>query len=154
MLGERLLRVYQLKEAKTVRLVGGVYHDRKNTLCFKWVRISGYETQFKLMLVVLTPWACCWLLMWRLAIAPTTLCMRLVINGKTMLAQNGLLVVGDSKMSALSTRATIVAGNDYYLTPLPQEKGEAVGLLDEYLRQLEGKEHQTQAGLSTRRAAG
>ena len=148
-LGERLLRVYQLKQDKTVRLdatVGGVYHDPQKHPLFQVGKNKDgeYETQFKLMLASLDPLG---LLLAVDAVAGNRAddplyapCYQRV---KTMLAQNGLLVVGDSKMSALDTRATIVAGNDYYLTPLPQEKGEAVGLLDEYLRQLEGKEHQT-----------
>lgn len=36
------------------------------------------------------------------------------------LGQTGLLYVGDSKMAALTTRATLAAGDDYYLCPLPQ----------------------------------
>ncbi|MBK8988184.1 MAG: hypothetical protein IPM39_19315 [Chloroflexi bacterium] len=52
---------------------------------------------------------------------------------KEMLARNGLLIVGDSKMSAFDTRATIAAGHDHYLTPLPDGKSEP-GLLDKYLR--------------------
>jgi transposase len=35
-----------------------------------------------------------------------------------VLGQTGLLYIGDSKMEAVSTRAHIVAGGDYYLTPL------------------------------------
>jgi transposase len=45
-------------------------------------------------------------------------------RAKRVLARNGVLVVGDSKMSALLTRATIVAGQDYYLTPLAEQKDE------------------------------
>jgi transposase len=60
-----------------------------------------------------------------------------------MLAETGVLIVGDSKMSALATRATIVAGQDYYLTPLPQEKGKTAKLLDELLHQFYQEERQT-----------
>jgi transposase len=35
-----------------------------------------------------------------------------------------VLVIGDSKMSALNTRAVIVAGEDFYLTPLAHRKDE------------------------------
>jgi transposase len=38
---------------------------------------------------------------------------------RAILNQKGVLFVGDSKMSALETRRTIDAGDDYYLTPLP-----------------------------------
>ena len=37
---------------------------------------------------------------------------------KETLLEQGLLVVGDSKMSALGTRAAIVSRGDHYLTPL------------------------------------
>lgn len=39
---------------------------------------------------------------------------------RQMLGQSGLLYMGDSKMSALATRADIVASGDYYLMPLPR----------------------------------
>ena len=37
---------------------------------------------------------------------------------KETVPEQGLLVVGDSKMSALGTRAVIVVCGDHYLTPL------------------------------------
>ena len=37
--------------------------------------------------------------------------------------KNGVLYVGDSKISAMETRAKIAANGDYYLTHLPQNKG-------------------------------
>lgn len=49
-----------------------------------------------------------------------------------LLARSGLLFVGDSKMSALSTRAAIDAQGDFYLTPLPQT-GETVRLLPQWV---------------------
>ena len=39
---------------------------------------------------------------------------------RQMLGRSGLLYMGDSKMSALATRADIVASDDYYLMPLPR----------------------------------
>lgn len=49
---------------------------------------------------------------------------------KAILGQEGLLVVRDSKMRALSTLATIVAGQDHYLTPLTEQQEEAVQLAE------------------------
>src|SRR5690606_37422256 len=46
----------------------------------------------------------------------------------------GMLVVGDSKMSARTTRGTIAAGQDYYLTPLADKKDEP-GLLEAVLEE-------------------
>jgi transposase len=43
---------------------------------------------------------------------------------KQILEQEGLLVFGDSKMSALLTRGTIAASDDYYLVPLADQKDE------------------------------
>jgi transposase len=51
---------------------------------------------------------------------------------KQVLPESGLLVIGDSKMSALKTRATIAAEGDYYLSPLAHLKDEP-GLLEELL---------------------
>ena len=51
---------------------------------------------------------------------------------KQVLPESGLLVIGDSKMSALNTRATVVAEGDFYLTPLAYLKDEP-GLLEELL---------------------
>jgi transposase len=52
---------------------------------------------------------------------------------RTLLARSGLLFVGDSKMSALATRAAIDAQADLYLTPLPQT-GETVRLLPQWVK--------------------
>jgi len=39
---------------------------------------------------------------------------------RQMLGRSGLLYMGDSKMSAVATRADVVASSDYYLMPLPR----------------------------------
>jgi len=50
------------------------------------------------------------------------------------LGRKGLLVVGDCKMSALSTRAYLQAQEQYYLTPLAQI-GEIANLLPEWIKE-------------------
>jgi len=50
----------------------------------------------------------------------------------TMLEPEGLLFVGDSKMSALATRAYLQAQGQYYLTPLAL-KGQVVSELDDWV---------------------
>lgn len=142
LLGNRLLRVYGLQSETMVRFdatVGGVYHDPQQHKLFQVGKNKQgeYETQFKLMLASLDP------LGLLLAIdvvagnlADDPLYVPCYQRVKEMLAKNGLLIVGDSKMSAMSTRTAIVAGNDYYLTPLPHEKSEP-GLLDELLAQFQ-----------------
>lgn len=140
LLGNRLLRVYDLRSANTVRLDGttaGVYHDPAGHPLFQVGKNKEgvYELQFKAMLASLDPLG----LLLALDVAPGNraddpLYVPCYQRVKAMLARNGLLIVGDSKMSAWGTRATIAAGNDHYLTPLPDGKSEP-GLLEQYLRQ-------------------
>lgn len=138
LIGNRLLRVYELLENNIVRLdgtVGGVYHNPQTHTLFQVGKNKQgtYEIQFKLMLASLDP------LGLLLAIdvvagnrADDPLYVPCCQRVKEMLGRNGLLIVGDSKMSAITTRAAMAAGDDYYLTPLPHEKSEP-GLLDELL---------------------
>ena len=58
---------------------------------------------------------------------------------KSFIREQGLLVVGDSKMSALATRAAIVQGHDQYLTPLAYVKDEPA-LLPDLLADWPGRE--------------
>lgn len=144
LLGNRLLRVYQLK-AKTVRLdatVGGVYHNPEQHPLFQVGKNKQgeYETQFKLMLASLDPLG----LLLALDVAAGNraddpLYVPCYQRVKAMLAQDGLLIVGDSKMSAIKSRTAIVAGNDDYLTPLPDEKSEPE-LLDQLLVEFQAGE--------------
>jgi transposase len=137
-LGRHLLRVYRLGEESIVRLdatTGTVKHDPDNHILFQVGKAKNgqYETQYKMMLASLDPLG--------LALAvdivsgdraddPLYLpCYRRV---KQVLPESGLLVIGDSKMSALNTRATIVAEDDFYLSPLAHLKDEP-GLLEELL---------------------
>ena len=99
-----------------------------------------YETQFKLMLASLDP------LGLPLVVdvvagnqADDPLYVPSYLRAKTIIKRIGVLVVGDSKMSALDTRATIVRGQDHYLTPLADLKDEP-GLLAELLRPWQGRE--------------
>ncbi|MBK8988325.1 MAG: transposase [Chloroflexi bacterium] len=139
LLGNRLLRVYDLRSVNIVRLDGttaGVYHDPAGHLLFQVGKNKEgvYEPQFKAMLASLDPLG----LLLALDVVPGNraddpLYVPCYQRVKEMLARNGLLIVGDSKMSAFDTRATIAAGHDHYLTPLPDGKSEP-GLLDKYLR--------------------
>lgn len=138
LLGSHLLRVYELNGETTVRLdatVGGVWHNQQQHTLFQVGKSKAgqYETQFKLMLASLDPLG----LLLALDVVPGNraddpLYVPSYRRVKETLNRDGLLVVGDSKMSAFGTRAVIVAGNDSYLTPLPHEKSEP-GLLDELL---------------------
>jgi transposase len=52
--------------------------------------------------------------------ADDPLYLPLIRRVRQQLRQHGLLYVGDCKMSALATRAELVAEKDYYLMPLPR----------------------------------
>ncbi len=128
-LGLRLIRVYNLK-TKVVRLdatVGTVHHQTDKSALFRMgkAKNGSYETQFKVMMASLDP------LGLPLVVdveagnrADDPLYIPSYQRAKTMLEGDGLLVVGDSKMSARLTRATIVAGRDCYLVPLADRKDE------------------------------
>lgn len=123
-LSQRSMRVYQLAGTGPVRLdatVGGVQHNEQKHSLFKNGRNKQglVEVQFKLMLGVLDP------LGMPLAadvvsgdISDDPLYVPLYQRIRQTLAKAGLLYIGDSKMSALQTRAVMAMGGDSYLTPL------------------------------------
>jgi hypothetical protein len=126
-LGLRLIRVYDLS-GDVVRLdatVGTVHHDPGQQTLFQVGKAKNglFATQFKVMLASLDP------LGLPLAVdvepgnrADDPLYLPSYQRAKQILVRDGLLVVGDSKMSALLTRANIVAGADSYLVPLADQK--------------------------------
>jgi transposase len=138
-LGRHLVRVYRLGADPTVRLdatTGSVNHDPDSHALFQVGKAKNgqYETQYKLMLASLDP------LGLTLAVdvvsgdrADDPLYLPCYQRVKQVLSESGVLVVGDSKMSAFLTRTAIAAGDDFYLTPLAHLKDEP-GLLDELLR--------------------
>ena len=144
-LGATLMRVYDLNKHKVVRLdatVGTVQHDPAQHTLFRVGKAKSgqYETQFKMMLASLDPMG--------LALvvdvvagdrADDPLYVPSYQRMKKVIHLDGLLVVGDCKMSALGTRAVIVEGKDYYLAPLAYLKAEPE-LLDELLKPWQGRE--------------
>ena len=138
LLGRHLLRVYRLEGKPTVRLdatTGTVNHNPDSHTLFKVGKAKNgqYETQYKMMLASLDPFGL------PLAVdivsgdrADDPLYLPCYRRVKRVLPESGMLVVGDSKMSALNTRVTIVAEDDFYLTPLAHLKDEP-GLLEELL---------------------
>jgi transposase len=136
--GAHTIRVYQLAEDPTVRLdatTGTVYHNPDQHTLFKVGKAKNgqFATQYKLMLASLDPLGMTLVVdvvSGEQADDPLYLpCYRRV---KRVLPESGLLIIGDSKMSALHTRATIHAEGDYYLTPWAHRKAEP-GLLAELL---------------------
>lgn len=136
-LGANLIRLYRL-QPEVVRLdatVGTVGHNPAEHTLFKVgkAKKGTYETQFKLMLASLDPLG----LAVVVDIAPgdvadDPLYVPSYRRVKQIIKEKELLVVGDSKMSAIGTRAEIVVREDYYLTPLAWLKDEP-DLLDELL---------------------
>jgi transposase len=128
-LGGRLIRVYDLRTDR-VRLdatVGTVYRNPQVGSLFQVGKAKNglYETQFKLMMASLDP------LGLPLVVdvkpgnhADDPLYLPSYRRAKQILLRDGILVVGDSKMSALLTRGAIVAGQDSYLVPLADKKDE------------------------------
>ncbi len=144
-IGRTTIRVFQLEDNNTVRFDasnGTVYHDPAKHSLFKVGKAKNglFETQFKLMMGSLDPFGfplVADVLPGNKADDPLYApCYRRV---KEMLNRNGLLAVGDSKMSALATRALIAANYDYYLTPLAYLKDEPE-LLDKLLQEQAGRE--------------
>jgi transposase len=145
-LGAILIRVYRLRP-EIVRLdatVGTVGHNPAEHTLFKVgkAKNGSYQTQFKMMLASLDP------LGLPIAVdiepgnvADDPLYVPIYHRLKRIIKEKGLLVVGDSKMSALDTRGEVVVGGDFYLTPLAWLKDEP-DLLDDLLSawQAEGQE--------------
>lgn len=145
-LGVRIIRIYDLP-TDLLRLdatVGTVYHDAEKHVLFQVGKAKNgqYATQFKLMLASLDP------LGLPLVVdvkpgnrADDPLYIPSYQRAKEILNRVGVLVVGDSKMSALTTRGTIVAGQDYYLTPLAEQKDEPE-LLAELLQSWQARQEE------------
>lgn len=130
-LGRRTIRVYQLSQA-CVRLDStpvSLYHDPEGTELIRHGHSKDHRpdlAQLKVMLAILDP----------LGVPLVTqivsgnraddgLYLPAIAEVRQVLGQKGLLYIGDSKMEALSTRAQLVAGGDYYLTPLSLKGAQA-----------------------------
>lgn len=135
-LGRRTIRVYQLPQ-RLVRLDSttvSLHHDPEGTELIRYGHSKDHRpdlAQLKVMLSSLDP----------LGVPLVTqvvagnaaddgLYIPAVDQVRQVLGQSGLLYIGDSKMEAVSTRAHIVAGGDYYLTPL-SNKGSQGELLSQ-----------------------
>jgi len=148
-LTEGIIQVYDLKKKLPARwlmrldaTVGSVGHDATNHALFQVGKAKNglYATLFKMMVASLDPLG--------LAVAVDVvpgnraddpLYVPAYQRIKETIREQGLLVVGDSKMSALTTRAAIVKGHDHYLTPLAYLKDEPA-LLPDLLADWSGRE--------------
>lgn len=124
-LSQRLVRVYDLS-SETVRLDSttvSVHHDPRQSSLFGFGHSKDHRPdlpQLKVMLGTLDPLG---IPLATLVVPGETaddgLYLPLVEHSRAMLGV-GYLYVGDNKMSALLTRATLHAAGDYYLTALPR----------------------------------
>jgi len=140
-ISQQCIRVYDLALGP-IRLdatVGQVYHDTEQHTLFQVGRtkVGTYATQFKLMLGALDPMGL------PLAVdvvsgerADDPLYVPVYQRIRQTLGQRGLLYVGDAKMGAIETRATIEDGDDEYLVPLAMV-GETPELLNSLLERLD-----------------
>lgn len=135
-----VIQVYDLKRKLPARwlmrldaTVGSVGHDAANHTLFQIGKAKNglFATLFKMMVGSLDPLGI------PVAVdvvpgnrADDPLYIPAYRRIKEIIPEQGLLVVGDSKMSALATRAAIVKGNDQYLTPLAHLKDEPALLPD------------------------
>ena len=121
---QRLVSVYDLQN-EPIRLdstTASVYHDTENNTLFAYGYSKDHRPdlpQFKVMLSSLDPMG---LPIATLALsgseADDGLYIPAIIRSRHALGLGGRLYIGDSKMSAIDTRAFIHSGGDYYLTPL------------------------------------
>lgn len=138
--GQRTIRVYQLPLAY-VRLDSttvSLYHQPEGTALIRYGHSKDHRpdlAQLKVMLASLDP----------LGVPLVTqvvagnraddgLYLPAIEEARKVVGQKGLLYLGDSKMEALETRAHLVAGGDYYLTPLSL-KGNQAELLAELVQE-------------------
>ena len=150
-LGKHLIRVYNLNKegllpqiARLDATTAIVNHDPNNATLFKVGKAKNnlYATLFKMMIASLDPLGI------PIAVdvvpgnrADDPLYIPIYRRLKDIIPGQGLLVVGDSKMSALDTRAFVVHNKDYYLTPIAHQKDEPQ-LLDELLKGKQGNEEE------------
>lgn len=137
--GQRTIRVYQLSQ-EWVRLDSttvSLYHEAEGTELIRYGHSKDHRpdlAQLKVMLATLDPLGLP--LVTQVVAghrADDGLYLPAVDEARTVLGQKGLLYIGDSKMEALSTRAHLVAGGDYYLMPLSL-KGAQAELLAELVQ--------------------
>src|SRR5437588_5756821 len=136
-LGEHLVRVYELEE-QPIRVdattVSGYRDGGADSLWqFGYSKDDPTLRQIKAMMATLDPLA----LPLALEVvsgeqADDPLYVPIIDRVLACLGRQGLLFVGDCKMSALATRAHLVAQQQYYLTPLAQV-GETAQLLPTWI---------------------
>jgi transposase len=137
-LGQQIVQVYELNQDRVhVDSTSAVlYHDPDGKAIVQYGHSKDHRpdlAQFKVMMSSLAPMG---MPLATLVVpgnqADDGLYIPVIEQSRQVLQRRGLLYIGDSKMEALAIRATIAAGNDFYLTPL-SKKGTQKDLLQELL---------------------
>lgn len=138
-LGRHIVQVYELPQerVRADSTSAAVYHDPEGQPLLAFGMSKDHRpdlAQFKIMLSALDPLG---MPLATLVVpgnrADDGLYLPAIAQSRQVLERRGVLYVGDSKMEALATRASLAQAGDYYLTPLSQ-KGSQAELLQERLQ--------------------
>ena len=137
-LGQQIMQVYALPQDRVHvdSTTAALYHDPEGNPLVEFGQSKDHRpdlAQFKVMMSSLGPFG---LPLATLVVpgnrADDGLYLPAIEQSRQVLQRRGLLYIGDSKMEALSIRAALVAGHDFYLTPL-SKKGTQEQLLHDLL---------------------
>ena len=137
-LGQRLIQVYEIPTER-VHLdstSAAVYHTAEGNALIEYGYSKDHRpdlAQLKVMMSSLAPMG---MPLATIVVpgnqADDELYVPAIKQSRKVLNRRGVLYMGDSKMEALTIRATVAAGGDFYLTPL-SKKGSQSELLQELL---------------------
>jgi len=137
-LGQQVMQVYDLTPER-IHLdstSAALYHDPEGKALLQYGHSKDHRpdlVQFKVMMSSLAPMG---MPLATLIVAGNQaddgLYVPAIEQSRQVLQRRGLLYIGDSKMESLTTRATLAAGKDFYLTPL-SKKGKQEALLHKLL---------------------
>lgn len=137
-LGQQIMQVYDLSQERVhVDSTSAVlYHTPDGNPLVRYGQSKDHRpdlAQFKVMMSSLAPMG---MPLATLVVpgnrADDALYLPVIEQSRQVLQRRGLLYVGDSKMEALSIRAALATGNDFYLVPL-SKKGTQEQLLHDLL---------------------
>jgi transposase len=149
-LGQHLLQVYELpgQRVRADSTSVAVYHDPAGHPLLAFGMSKDHRpdlAQLKIMLSGLDPLG---MPLATLVVpgnrADDGLYLPAIAQSRAVLQRRGVLYIGDSKMEAFATRASLAGAGDYYLTPLSQ-KGAQAELLAELLQPVWDKRQTLQA---------
>ena len=123
-LGQQIMQVYDLSQERVHvdSTSAALYHSPEGNPLLRYGQSKDHRpdlAQFKVIMSSLAPMG---MPLATLVVpgnrADDGLYLPVIEQSRQVLQRRGLLYVGDSKMEALSIRAALAAGNDFYLVPL------------------------------------